>query len=92
MAIIELQFRKSAALAGIKDEINRRRLPFPRFPPLFVIAYPGLQQALLQRIECLECTMDPSGGDGQVTVQAQLVFHHNTLDDANGARETSRHP
>lgn len=85
MALFELQFRKSAALGAIKSEINRRRLPFPEFPAPYVIVNPSLRGASLQRIECLECTMDPSAGDGQVIVQAQVVFHHNTLPEVQAA-------
>lgn len=85
MAVIEVQIRKTTALAGIKDDINGRRLPFPTFPPLFVAAYPSLTGASLQRIECLDCTMDASDGDGQVTVHAPLVFHHNRLPEAKAA-------
>jgi hypothetical protein len=85
MVAIEMQIRKQVFLGALKDEINRQRLPIPTFPPLLVVVYPSLGDASLQRIECVECTLDPSDGDGQVTVQARLVFHHSRLPEVKAA-------
>jgi hypothetical protein len=85
VTVFELQVRKSAAVAAIRDEINHRRLPFPTFPELFVLANPSLQGASLQRIECVGCSIEPSSGEGPIVVETQLVFHHNTLPEARAA-------
>jgi hypothetical protein len=75
MAIIEVQFRKQAFLDYFKAEINRMRLPFPalNFPLL-----PQLQGKMLEQIECLNCSIEATAGDGQITIQTELAIHYHT--------------
>src|SRR4051812_14626520 len=78
MAVVELQFRKQAFLDFFTAELNRQRLPFPTVESGLILAFnPQLKGRPLQRIECVGCTMDPTSGDGQATIQAQVVLHYN---------------
>lgn len=74
MAVVELQMKRQAFLDFFQIEINRQRLPSRTLDN-----FPGLAGKLLQRIECTGARVDPSGGAGRVTVQADMTFHHNTL-------------
>ena len=74
MAIIELQMRRDAFISFVMNEINRQRLPSPG-----IDLFPQIKGKLLQRIECTGATVEASAGAARVIVQADLVFHHNTL-------------
>ncbi len=80
MAIIELQIRRDAFINFFVNEINRQRLPARS-----VDAFSDIKDKLLQRIECTRATVEPSAGTDRVVVQADLVFHHNTLAEVRAA-------
>lgn len=75
MPIVEFQFRKQAFLDFFKTELNRRPLPFPT---LDYFLLPELKGHLLEQVECLACTVEPSAGDGHITVEVQLAIHYHT--------------
>jgi hypothetical protein len=75
MGIIEIQVRKDRFVDFFQAELNRQRLAKPT---LDVPLLPELQGRLLERIECVGCAVEPSMGAGQVTVQADMVFHYHT--------------
>jgi hypothetical protein len=80
MALVELQLRRQAFLNLFKNQINQRRLPG------WTLKFPGLDGYPLQRIECVDATVDPSDGAGQITVSASLVIHYSTsLTDVEAA-------
>lgn len=74
MALVEVQLRMQAFIDFFKNEINRQRLPSRTIEDL-----EALKGKLLQRIECVAATVEPSAGATQIRVQADFVFHHNTL-------------
>ncbi|MGH7712063.1 MAG: hypothetical protein ACREOG_12305 [Gemmatimonadaceae bacterium] len=74
MAIVELQMRRQAFADLFKNEINRQRLPSRTLKGIS-----ELDGKLLQRIECAAVSIENSAGAGRVTVNADIIFHHNTL-------------
>jgi len=80
MALVELQIRRQAFLDFVKNEINRQRLPSRTLPGI-----PELSGKLLQRIVCTGGSVAPSAGAGQITVSADLEFHHNTEAEVRAA-------